>query len=360
MMLDAGKQIKRPVATKAAFIENKLPDLKEIAGLLDRCAEVNSWANRGPLYAMLREEYAAHVGLAEDLVMVPMANGGLALEAMARLHDQRAGRRLRWLGSAFSFQNLARGYFSQMQLVGCTAAGLIDIDAIRALDPDTYDGIVVTNAFGLHDDFTAIAAFAKAQNKALLIDNAAGMHSEIPNLPWQSFSLHQTKPYGAGEGGLAVVPFDDQEDLYEIVNYGAKMGNSPDWLLNGKISDISCAFLIDRLRRVDVWRPRYLAARQRIEGLATGLGLVPLVKPDTDLPLMNLPLLAPVAIPEDRILTTNHIVFAKYYKPLSQEKTSRALFDRLMNVPCHPDMDRVSDEAIVQDMRICLGVQAQA
>ena len=60
-----------------------------------------------------------------------------------------------------------------------------------------------------------------------------------------------------GEGGAALVPMADAEAVYGLIDYASDLNGSPHWLENGKISDINCAFLIDRLERASDWLPRY-------------------------------------------------------------------------------------------------------
>ena len=69
----------------------------------------------------------------------------------------------------------------------------------------------------------------------------------MPDWPYQSFSLHHTKPYGAGEGGLFLSPRDEAEAIYALLNFGPFDDNCSVWLNNGKLSDIACAFQLDRL-----------------------------------------------------------------------------------------------------------------
>ena len=119
---------------KLAFIEKKFPDMSRVAELLGISAEQNAWANRGPIYRMMRKAFVQHLDLSDDCCLVPVSNGGVALELMARLHGARAGRKLRWVASAYSFQNLGRGYFSDVIFVDCDTHGKIDLAALAALD----------------------------------------------------------------------------------------------------------------------------------------------------------------------------------------------------------------------------------
>ncbi|MDU8944072.1 DegT/DnrJ/EryC1/StrS family aminotransferase [Ovoidimarina sediminis] len=323
---------------KLRFVEAKTPDMDRIAALFEQCAEVNFWANRGPLYQHLTEAYTDHVGLAPEAAFVPCANGGIALEVLARIHAMRAGGRLRWAASAFSFANIGRGYFADVVLVDCDENGMLDVRELKAR-ADEFDGIVVTNVFGCWADFSPWVEVAKATGKALIIDNAAGMSTRIPDWPWQSFSLHHTKPYGAGEGGLMVVPAEDADLAYGMIDYGAADGAMrTEWLNNGKISDISCAFLIDRLEQRDQWAPNYVAAAEMVDEIARGAGYVPLIGRDLDRPAMSRAYIAPTSVGIEAVRASTHVSFGKYYQPLALLQRTERLYDRLVNIPTHPDM----------------------
>jgi dTDP-4-amino-4,6-dideoxygalactose transaminase len=332
------------------FVENKTPDMARVSGLLSLCAAENQWANRGPLYRMLADGFAAHFGIGADRAVVPCANAGVALEAMARLLAMRAGRKLRWIGSAFSFQNLGRGHFADMSFVDCDAEGRLDLSEVEAQDPDSYDGLVVVNPFGLFRDFDAYIAFARRTGKLMLIDNAAGVDHTIPDWPWQAFSLHHTKPYGMGEGGLALTPAEAAEDLYGLLNYGPVPGDPSAWINNGKLSDIACAFLIDRLEKVRDWAPKYLVQAERVMRVASAAGLRP-VRPFGDAaPATSWVFLADRPIPIERVLAAEHVFLAKYYKPLAPLPRTLDLYSRLVNVPTHPDLAALSEGDLCSEL----------
>ncbi len=336
---------------KVAFVENKPLDLGHVAELLAHCERCNQWANRGPLYWALAESYQDHMNLPEDFAVTPCANGGIALEALARFHDVKIGKPVRWVGSAFSFSNLGRGWFAGMRLIDCDARGMLDLAALRALDPADYDGIVVTNIFGLWQDFGPYIDFARSSGKLMLIDNAAGIDRRVPDWPYQSFSLHHTKPYGAGEGGLFVSPRDEAEKIYALLNYGAiDQEDRGHWLNNGKLSDIACAFHLDRLEKYPEWSPGYREQAERVQALATDLGLRPLVPGPLDRPATSRAFVSAGEIPIERLLYGNTLVFGKYYKPLVQTAEAVGIFGRLVNIPTHPDVGRLSDAELQREI----------
>lgn len=349
------------VLVKLSFVENKAPDAIRVAALLATSGQANIWANRGPVYRHLAAAYSDYLQRPRDTAVVPLANGGVALEVMARRHAVKAGRRLRWVASAYSFQNLGRGYFADVRFLDCNPYGLLDIEALIALDPASYDGIILTNPFGLYAaSLEPYADIARALGKPLIVDNASGLHSRIADIPWQAFSLHHTKPFGMGEGGLALVPKDEAEAIYDLVNYTPAMQAPEHWFQNGKLSDISSAYLVDRLEQVVSWGPRSLAQRQRVIELAAECGLTPLALPETDIPMTSMPFLAPDPVPLGIIECTRHLTCAKYYRPLADLPEVTRLFAHLVNIPCHGDVANLSDAQIAEDMLTCIGGRMQA
>lgn len=346
---------------KIAFVERKRPDLDRVGTWLNLSDDANHWANRGPVYRLYQERVASYMTLPEGCGVVPLSNGGVALEVMARLHARRAGRKLRWIASAYSFLNLGRGYFADVRFVDCDSGGRLDLDAVRALDPDSFDGLIVTNPFGLYVDYSDYAGFACETGKPVLMDNAPGVFSQIPDLPWQAFSLHHTKPFGMGEGGLAVVPKEDEEEIYGLVNYATELTDDerPHWFQNGKLSDISAAMLLDRLEKAADWAAPNLAQRERVIGLAAEAGLTPLALPETPIPMTSMPFLSERPIPIETVNAARHATCAKYYLPLASLPEVTRIYRHLVNVPCHADMAELSDAQIAEDLALFAGVSAR-
>ena len=354
-MMPAYPQI-LPSTARVKFIEAKRPDMDQVARLLGECEAVNQWANFGPLYTRLAAEYSDHMGLAPGLVLTPCANAGIALEMVTRTLAAGEGRKkLRWIGSAFSFKNLGRGYFSDMRFLDCDANGILDFGALLDLPLDSFDGIIVTNPFGLYGDYERFIRFAEETGKKLVIDNAAGVGRVIPAWPWQVFSLHHTKPYGLGEGGLVLSPDMAAEFLRLLINYDRIPGEPAYWLNNGKISDISCAFLIDRLRQVDDWEPGYLEQRQRVSDLFAGFGLATLLPIEQAPPTNSLPVLMGAPVDDNRLAASARSVdVARQYSPLAALPQAQHIHDQIINFPVHPDLGLLPDADLAADIETLL------
>lgn len=324
--------------------------MANVGRLLKSCETAGRWANRGPVYREMQAAFESFMSLGSDMRLTPVANGGIALEAMARLHQRMLGRPLRWVACSYGFRNLGRGYFSDVVFLDCDERGLLDLEALRSLDPASYDGVIVTNPLGLYSDFSAYFEFAQERRLPLLLDNAAGVAKSVPDWPWQAFSLHHTKPFGMGEGGMALTPAEHAEALYELVDYSDLTGAPGDWMTNGKLSDLSCAFILDRLERADEWIAQYALQRERVTGLCRAAGLRPLAETPPTAPLMSAAFLSDAPLPVSALSALEHFPPAKYYAPLYETRNARWIFDHVICIPAHAGMARLSDTQIASDL----------
>ena len=301
------------VQTKIPFVENKKPNMDRIASLLSQCSITNQWANRGPLYHALMSSYETHMNVAEGLTITPCANGGIGLEAIAKFLEVKYKKPIRWVASSFSFSNLGRGYFYDTMFLDCTSEGMLNLDMLSALDDEAYDGFIVTNPFGVWDNFGDYIDFAKKSGKCMIIDNAAGLREHLPEWPYQSFSLHHTKPYGAGEGGMILTPKSEAESVYNLLNYAPLSDEEKKkWINNGKVSDIACAFQIDRLEQFCDWMPKYQEQTDRITKLAFEIGLQPLFSFANNVPATSLPFISKTPILLEKIEKIPHFTASKF------------------------------------------------
>lgn len=331
---------------KVAFVERKQVDASRMSHFLKGAKNYNRWSNRGPAWYGLSRSYEKFFKKLEGKRVVPCANGGIALQCLAQLIALLRGQPLRWCVSAFGFANSGRGLLTDTIKVDCDARGVLCLDEVEKLPPESFDGLIVTNPFGLLNDFTDFIKWQRLYGKPLLIDNAAGITPEIPNIPYQSFSLHHTKPFGLGEGGMAVVPEDQFETFLKLLEYSPLTEmEAPFWVNNGKLSELSCAAHLCRLEASTSWLPLYDIQAKRIDSIARSLGFKPLLSGTT--PSMSLPFLAPQSVPISS-LNNEFITLGKYYRPLANRATCKEIFDRIVNIPCHPNVAELSRRDIEQ------------
>jgi dTDP-4-amino-4,6-dideoxygalactose transaminase len=321
--------------------------LAEILRLSD---ENGYWTNFGPVCSLLESTLARYLNLPASRAVVMCSSGTAALFTLTALKQYRAGRKLRWVVSAYGFPSTYMGPLADATVLDCDSCAMLDIEALARLDPNAWDGVVLTNTFGLRPDVREYEKFCRELGKELIVDNAGllGGFARDEGAVDEVLSFHQTKPWGMGEGGCVVLSKEDAGLFRKLVNPGlsladeARAGTS-----NSKISDFCCALILQRLLEAPEWSAAYREQARRVLGIALDCGLQPLAPLDlSTLTPPHLPMLARRKI-GTADLANEAFVLKKYYKPLSDSApTARAVYDRIVNIPCHPDMTILSDGEI--------------
>ena len=329
------------------FVERKHANYNLISRFLAITDSINHWTNFGPIEDITEKTLAKLIGLGDDHSVVLCSNGTVALEILTIAHEIIAGRRLRWVGSAFNFLNINRGQLRSTHLVDCNANGMLSLDELRRLHSDSYDGLIVTNAFGVVSKFDEYLEFANKSRKILVLDNAAGIGNiHPPAIPWQSLSLHHTKPFGFGEGGAMICPTEHAPLLRELISFGKGLRRETAQLsTNAKISDISAAFILARLYDSSNWAPKYREQSIRVTDCAKKCNLFPLQEGCGKI-AMSLPFLSekPVSIGH---LRNPHITIGKSYTALGDlHPMASHISERTVNIPAHPDVRHLTDDIL--------------
>lgn len=342
----------RRAARPIAFIEQKLPDFGQIAKILRLSADSGFWTNFGPVSSLLESSIQHYLKLPPSRAVVMCSSGTAALLALIALKEHRVGRSLRWVVSAYGFRSTCLGPLANAAVLDCDEEGLLDLETLAGLDPDIWDGAVVTNVFGLRSELRDYVNFCQDLGKELIVDNAGlllGFSREDPR--WsvdEILSFHQTKPWGMGEGGCAIVTKEHAPILRQFMNCGEGLDqHARAKAVNSKISDFSCALILQRLLRASEWSSAYQAQARRILAIACQAGLLPLAPLDFSIATPpHLPVLAPCPIAETSLANHNFVI-RKYYKPLTDlSRNARMIYQHIVNIPCHPDMEALCDEEI--------------
>jgi DegT/DnrJ/EryC1/StrS aminotransferase family protein len=343
----------RPVA----FIERKAPDLQQLQEILRLSADTGYWTNFGPVCRLLETALRCHLNLPPERSPIMCSSGTAALLTLAALKEYRAGKKLRWVISAFGFRSTYLGPLADALVLDCDDSAMLDPEALVRLDPDSWDGLVLTNVFGLRSDVREYHELCRRLGKELIVDNAGlldGFQRDEETAPVDEIlSFHQTKPWGMGEGGCVIVAEEDACLLRELTNTGenlrpeARAGAS-----NSKISDFSCALILQRLAHASAWSGAYREQARRILAIALDVGLRLLGPIDlSTLTLPHLPLLAPHPVAEPD-LGNGSFVMQKYYRPLVDSVNHAwIIYSRIVNVPSHPGMAALTDVEIHQTLK---------
>ncbi|KJV05545.1 DegT/DnrJ/EryC1/StrS family aminotransferase [Methylocucumis oryzae] len=261
------------------------------------------------------------------------------------------GKPLRWVVSGYGFFSTHIGCLANSLVLDCDEQGLLSFEALKALPIDAWDGMVVTNMFGLFDDLSEYNDFCRIHGKAIIIDNALGFcypGRQNSDAPDEVISFHQTKPWGMGEGGCLIVNKTEQALAKSLINFGVESSNTQVYAMNSKLSDFDSALILQRLLHIDDWLPLYRQQTQRVKTIAQALGGRLLVDIADDKFLGHVPVLFPKPISAERIAQQHQTIqFGKYYLPLAPGlPQASALYQHILNIPSHSGMAMLTDAQI--------------
>lgn len=324
------------------YVENKQVDKKSIERYLITCATTNHWTNFGPLSKQLEARLADILALDDSLRVVTCCNATVATHTLIKMYETLHNRNLHWITSAFGFYSSIDGVLSEADIIDCDGDAMLDLNKVTN---KAFDGIIATNIFGQKAEMESYRAYAKKYDKILIIDSAMGFQAggHIAN---ECISLHHTKPWGFGEAGCVIVHKDHEKLFRSLISFGHDHYDDPinRLAINGKISDIACAYNLMWLEKYTKLKQDYNEQYQRISSLGLECGFT-LLANNTSHPGIpaNVPLLLPKPI---KNIPDIGIPFGRYYYPLSNKPQAVNIYQRIVNIPCHRELQKISDTKI--------------
>jgi len=232
------------------LIRPMIPELKHLEPLLKKSRKANQWSNFGP-------NYYKSVDMLFNITnrfVLPVTNGTVAI--------QLACRTILPVGSRVVIPDFTHiGTY-----VGVKDAGMIpiimqsnedtwalDLDDL-AIHHDKYDAFVVVAPFGYNVETEWYENFAEKHNKKIIYD-FAGAWGQFPDTDFPvCYSLHATKSWSTGEGGLVSFNTDrEMEFCRQLSNFGISPTGEifEDGGGNYKMDEIRCAIIVAHLNKYD-------------------------------------------------------------------------------------------------------------
>jgi|GEM_PF-1083461 len=335
-----------------SYIENKSLNYSLLEEILSLSKNKNHWANYGPVSEFLESNLVNIMQVNKDKSIILCKSATQAMHSLVHMYEIKAGKPLRWVVSSFGFISTGIGPLAKALIIDCDAKGVLDIEELKLLDINSWDAVIVTNTFGLCQSIRYFIDFCLENNKLLLMDNAMAFLTDTrkeKNAPCEVVSFHQTKPWGMGEGGCAIVQKEDEVLFRSLLNFGVGLADSSrKYSSNGKLSDYDSALILQRLINRHNWQPLYRMQARRINRIAILCGLTPLMPYSRDIISGNLPFLASYNIPIEA-LDNPWLVLKKYYIPLNKKHTrANDIYNRIVNIPCHSQVAEVTEKNIVK------------
>lgn len=236
-----------------------LPSVEKIDEYFSSSRDTRWFSNGGPCHELLEQRMAAALG--GGVSVIPVANATLGLMVALRALAGEPGQRRYVIVPSFTFIATV----SAIRWAGFEPV-FVDVDpdgwhadpesVNRAVDQlgDTIAVIMGCSTFGtLQPDPTLdqLRSIARRIGAALLVDSAAAFGSALPDGRHRGcdgdldvYSLHATKPFAIGEGGLVVAPSSEAAaHTAPLVNFGFDVRHlvGHEIGINAKMDEWHCA-----------------------------------------------------------------------------------------------------------------------
>lgn len=249
---------------KIPFIKPIFPDAKEIIEDYKDIVESNHFTNFGPYEKKLSSEVAKYVG--DKVYATTIANCTLGIEVVVNaLFDEKKEKVIMpsftfAAGAEVLIKSGFQPVFIDIEKDSWQPSILQAEKFIKANRADIA-GILLCNIFGVgNKNIQYWEALAKLNKLPIIIDTAAGFGSEYsPNEKvgargdCEVFSLHATKPFAVGEGGLIT---STNQGLIEKIRSLQNFGFDKDRVVrnlgtNAKLQELNCAIGLRQLAKLD-------------------------------------------------------------------------------------------------------------
>jgi len=244
------------------FIVPKLPLIKDLKKDLQKIYETRIFTNMGPFEKEFESKCREYLSdkRRDAPYTIAVANGTLGLMLALKALEPKTGLVLL---PSFTFAATVEA------VLWCGyEPAFVDIDnedwslalnkkAINLIKSGRVGAVLCGNPFGIPADLDKLTEITRRHNLPLLIDSAAGMGSVYPDgTPMgqkgsaEVFSLHATKTFGIGEGGLVVTKNKKlAEKIQKMKNFGFDKNHLVQNLgLNAKMPEFTAVIALHVLK----------------------------------------------------------------------------------------------------------------
>ena len=362
-----------PIPSPIPFIRPTMPEPHEWLPFLEESYRRKVFTNFGPCAERLEHELTERFGGGRRRTVLT-ANATLGLTAALLALNVRGGV----IVPSFTFAATAQAVL---------AAGCVPV--LADVDPHTWElalseverlwkrqpigAVVHVRSFGFCRDLREMTDWTHAHNVPLVIDAAAALGGWLPDGRWagqqgdlEVFSLHATKVFGIGEGGLILCSPQLVPALKRAMNFGIDRDEVAATGCNAKLSEFHAAVGLAVLRQLDAFIARRQAiASQYISALKLRFQL-----PASDIgapPWQTFPVAMPDAEALPGLMDRAHaaaLTLRRYYRPAlhlsgrfhqpsAELKHSADLASRMVCLPVYSDMtDAECREVLERFLRV--------
>lgn len=234
-----------------------VPDLPNADDIHPYLTEIDSnrfYSNFGPLHEKLKRKLHQYF-FSETRGFISLVNSGTSALEMS-LRNLKLNRGAKVLVPAFTFAASA---------VAVVRAGydpiFCDVDesdwrlspeiAESVIEKRQVDAVLPVSSLGYPQNAMRWAEFSSKNSTPVVIDAAASLLNQSTAIGVTiCFSLHATKPFGIGEGGIVWTSnSDDHKEIERDINFGFSDGEVKTVGGNYKLNEFMCAVGLAQLKR---------------------------------------------------------------------------------------------------------------
>lgn len=251
------------------LIRPQFPEMRDIERHFSKSRKVGSFSNFGPCFFEAVKKLHEITGRYD----LPCATGTAAIQVCAQITFKRGSRIL-----IPDFTHI--GTLNAILAAGCLPV-LYEVSrdtwTLRNLFHNfkkEFDGFVVVSPFGYGVDFDFYDGLSDLIKKPVIYDLAGGWGMKVSTRNPVAYSLHATKNFSCGEGGIASFRspgrFDDARALLSF-DYGSTREPMSPWGNNLKPDELKCAIILAHLDNQERITHRAETKRQLINFYQTEL-----------------------------------------------------------------------------------------
>ena len=274
---------------RMTFIKPSFPAPSELVEDYKKITKNNFYTNSGPFEKDFENKCCEYIGQGVSTSVVANATLGLMLALNA--HIPRSSMKNEVIVQSFTFAASAEA------IVWCGLkpvfidieedtwqANLIQARKYLEVNSSNVGGILFCNTFGVGcKNINKWEELAREFEIPLIIDSAAGFGSKYsPNEKLgargdcEIFSLHATKPFAIGEGGLVVSKNSNFiETINQKKNFGFNGSREVESLgLNAKAPEISSAIGLRQLKKYNIKLEKRQESLNKFKKMTSSSGLI--------------------------------------------------------------------------------------
>jgi dTDP-4-amino-4,6-dideoxygalactose transaminase len=332
------------------FVKPRVPSLDKVAPFFQPAVDAGHYSNFGPVSTALETDLEATLLAGSASVACANCTAGLSAALFALGADGSV------LIPAFTFQATASAVIGAglRSVLGDVDpdTGVLTVEAIdQAVRRQNCNAVMVVRPYGIWSDLSHVADACRQADVPLVIDNAAGIGVSADIVAKygvedaiEVISLHATKPFSVGEGGIIKTPRALEQQVRAAINFGFLKGSQGERQgLNGKMSELTAA--VARVAHAELGRR--IPERQSMAAFyakgADRAGIEHFADDVSHSPWQCFPVKLPRNVSPDRVVEwslRSGLQLRRYYQPLFGFDTPAPQAEQLSNrAVCLPVYD---------------------